>query len=251
MSVHKLRPYFKAHTIRVLTDQLLHNIFRNRDSSRRISKWAMKLSEYVVNFEKHNAIKSQVLADFVAEWTEPGSATEGAIPDEPWLVHCDGAWRAAGASATAILTSPSGIKLWYAPRLEFSSEADKCTNNIKEYEAILLGLHKLWAISVQRCSILRTDSKVVTGQIKKECIAREPTLEKYLSFVRRMEFFFRGFTVQYIYRNKNVEADELTKAAARNTPLPGDVFLQTMSNTSIKMIDPEPKVINIIHSEDW
>jgi ribonuclease HI len=95
---------------------------------------------------------------------------------------------AAGAGTAAILTSPSGIKLRYAARLQFSNEANKCTNNIAEYEAILLGLHKLWAIGVQRC-ILHTDSKVVAGQIEKECIAREPTLEKYLSLVRRMDFF--------------------------------------------------------------
>jgi hypothetical protein len=75
MSVRKLWHYFEAHTIRVLTDQPLHNIFRNRDSFERISKWAMELSEYVVDFEKRSAIKSQVLAEFMAEWTEPGSAT--------------------------------------------------------------------------------------------------------------------------------------------------------------------------------
>jgi hypothetical protein len=62
------------------------------DSSRRISKWEMELSEYVVDFEKRSAIKSQVMADFVAEWTEPGSATVGEAPEEPWLVHCDRAW---------------------------------------------------------------------------------------------------------------------------------------------------------------
>jgi hypothetical protein len=32
---------------------------------------------------------------------------------------------------------------------------------------------------------------VAAGQIEKECIARDPTLEKYLSLVRRMEFFSR------------------------------------------------------------
>jgi ribonuclease HI len=109
-------------------------------------------------------------------------------------------------------------------RLQFNKETDKCTNNITEYEAILLGLRKLRAIRVQRC-ILHTDSNVVARQIKKECIAREPTLEKYLALVRRMEFFFKGFTVEYIDRNKNSEADELMKAAARNNPLPADVFL--------------------------
>jgi hypothetical protein len=37
--------------------------------------------------------------------------------------------------------------------------------------------------------------------------------------------FFRSFTIQYIDRNKNAEADELMKAAVCNTPLPADVFL--------------------------
>jgi hypothetical protein len=91
----------------------------------------------------------------------------------------------------------------------------------------LLGLHKLRAIRVQRC-ILHTYSKVVAGRIEKECIAREPTLEKYLALVRRMEFFFKGFTIEYIDINKNSEADELTKAAAHNNPLPADVFSQTI-----------------------
>jgi hypothetical protein len=99
----------------------------------------MELSEHVVDFKKCSAIKSQILADFVTEWTEPGSAVEE-VPKSPWLVCCDGAWGPAGARAAAILTSPSGIKLHYAVRLQFNNEDDKCTNNIEEYEAILLGL---------------------------------------------------------------------------------------------------------------
>jgi ribonuclease HI len=98
--------------------------------------------------------------------------------------------------------------------MQFNNESDKCTNNIAEYEAILLGLRKLRTIRVQKC-ILLTDSKVVPGQIGKECISREPTLEKYLGLVRKMENYFRGFTVEYIER-KNCEADELAKAVACN-----------------------------------
>jgi hypothetical protein len=44
-----------------------------------------------VDFEKCSAIKSQILADFMAEWTEPSSEVEGAAPKSPWLVYCDGA----------------------------------------------------------------------------------------------------------------------------------------------------------------
>jgi ribonuclease HI len=140
----------------------------------------MELPKYVIDFEKRNAIKSQVLADFVAK---------GEVPEAPWVVYCDGAWGATGARAAAILISPSVIKLRYTARMQFNNEADKCINNIVEYEAILLGLRKLRAIGVQKC-ILRIDSKVVAGQIEKECITREPTLERYLGIVRRMENYF-------------------------------------------------------------
>jgi hypothetical protein len=63
--------------------------------------------------------------------------------------------------------------------------------------------------------------------------------------------YSQGFTVEYIDRNKNAEANEFTKAAARNTPLPVDVFLHTISDASIKTIEMEPKVINIIQDGDW
>jgi hypothetical protein len=190
MSARNLRHYFKAHTVTVLTNQPLNNIFGNRDSSGRISKLAMMLSEHTVDFEKCSSMKSQILADLVVEWMEPGCAIEAAVPESPWLVCCDRAWGAAGVGEAAILTSPSGIKVRDATRLQFNNKGDKCTNNIVEYEAILLGLQKLWAIGIQRC-ILCTDSKVVIGQIEKECIAREPTLKKYLALVKRMEFFSR------------------------------------------------------------
>jgi ribonuclease HI len=82
-----------------------------------------------------------------------------------------------------------------------------------EYEAILLGLRKLRAIRVQRC-VVRTDLKVVSIHIEKECITRELTLKKYLALMRRMENYFNGFTVEFIETNKNIEADEIAKAAA-------------------------------------
>jgi ribonuclease HI len=43
----------------------------------------MELSEHVVDFENRNAIKSQMLIYFMAEWMKPGFATEGAVPKLP------------------------------------------------------------------------------------------------------------------------------------------------------------------------
>jgi ribonuclease HI len=86
-----------------------------------------------------------------------------------------------------------------------------------------MGLHKLHAMGVQHC-ILKTDSKIIASQIEKECTTRDKTPERYLAVVRRMEIFFKGFTVEHIERAKNTEADELAKAAARKAALPSDVF---------------------------
>jgi hypothetical protein len=83
MSARKSHHYFRAHRIRVLTNQPLNDIFRNRDCLGRIRKWAMELSEHVIYFKKRSAIKSQVLDDFVADWTEPSSYTEGPVIDTP------------------------------------------------------------------------------------------------------------------------------------------------------------------------
>jgi hypothetical protein len=67
MNAQKLWHYFEAHAVKVLTNQPLGDIFGNRDSSGRISKWAMELSEHVIDFKKCSAIKPQVLANFIAE----------------------------------------------------------------------------------------------------------------------------------------------------------------------------------------
>jgi ribonuclease HI len=63
--------------------------------------------------------------------------------------------------------------------LQFKVEADKCNNNVVEYEVVQLSLCKLQGMGVQRY-ILKTDFKVIASQIEKECIARDKTLERYL-----------------------------------------------------------------------
>ena len=66
----KLRHYFESHKITVVTDFPLGDILHNRDATGRISKWAVELGALNIDFTQRKAIKSQALADFVAEWTE-------------------------------------------------------------------------------------------------------------------------------------------------------------------------------------
>ena len=65
----KLKYYFQAHEIIVPSSQLLGDILYNKEASRRIGKWATELSQFKLNYVSRTAIKSQALADFMADWT--------------------------------------------------------------------------------------------------------------------------------------------------------------------------------------
>jgi hypothetical protein len=146
MTTRKLRHYFEAHRVTVLTDQPLNDLFINKEGSSRIAKWATELSEYTIDFGKRSAIKSQVLADFIADWTSPSNITADEELVPIWEIRCDGAWGRKGAGIAAIITSPTGIKPRYAARLDYKDPSDRCTNNTTEYEALLLGLRKVRAL---------------------------------------------------------------------------------------------------------
>jgi hypothetical protein len=70
MTKRKLRHYFNAHPIIVVSKYPLREVIHNPEAEGRIAKWALELIGQNISYAPHNAIKSQVLADFIAEWTE-------------------------------------------------------------------------------------------------------------------------------------------------------------------------------------
>jgi hypothetical protein len=111
MASRKLRHYFEAFKVRVTSDRGLGELFRNMEASVRIAKWVAELFGYHITFEPRTAIKSQVLAEFIVDWTGPTRQQES--PEKVWIIHCNGAWCHAGAGAVAIMTSPTGVKYRY------------------------------------------------------------------------------------------------------------------------------------------
>ncbi|KAI5333308.1 hypothetical protein L3X38_023439 [Prunus dulcis] len=69
VSARKLRPYYQAHRVIVMTDFPLRSILHSPDASQRLMKWAIELSQYDLLCRSKTAIKAQALADFVAELT--------------------------------------------------------------------------------------------------------------------------------------------------------------------------------------
>jgi ribonuclease HI len=212
MASRKLRHYFQAYHIILPSSQPLKDIMRNREATGRVGKWAAELNEFTIDYVHRSSIQSQALADFIADWTL-GAHEEGTGKDtEAWTVFYDGSWGTFGAGAAAVLVAPSKVKTCFAVKLDFS-----CTNNIAEYEELLLGLRKLRAMGIRR-AILKTDSQVIAGHVDKSSKARDPKLEKYLDAVRRLEASFEGFSVKNIPRGENEHADLLAKSAAQGSP---------------------------------
>jgi hypothetical protein len=107
--------------------------------------------------------------------------------------------------------------------------------------------------------IIKTDSKVVAGQIEKDYSAKDHALLQYLTVVRSLEKQFKGFTLQHVDRARNEEADALAKAAARGEALPSDVFYHIIGTPVV--CSPEGlqittnveghRIVNLIMAEDW
>jgi hypothetical protein len=56
--------------VTVVTSFPLGEVVQNRDAMGRIAKWALELMGEGIRYAARNAIKSQVLADFIVKWTE-------------------------------------------------------------------------------------------------------------------------------------------------------------------------------------
>uniref|UniRef100_A0A2N9IA87 Integrase catalytic domain-containing protein n=1 Tax=Fagus sylvatica TaxID=28930 RepID=A0A2N9IA87_FAGSY len=97
----KLRPYFQAHSIIVMTDYPIRKAMNKPDAAGRLVQWKMR------NQEKAEA----------------------------WTVNIDGSSTKEMSGAGVILVSPEGDKFEYALQLRFHA-----TNNEAEYEALLAGL---------------------------------------------------------------------------------------------------------------
>jgi phage terminase large subunit-like protein len=80
------------------------------------------------------AIKSQIVADFVAEWTDT-LLPPLQIQAECWTLYFDGSVMKTGTGAGLLFISPLGEHMRYAVRLHFPA-----SNKIAEYEALLCGL---------------------------------------------------------------------------------------------------------------
>ncbi|RVX23028.1 Retrovirus-related Pol polyprotein from transposon 297 [Vitis vinifera] len=173
-AAQKLRPYFQAHPITVLTNQPLRNVLHKPDITGRMLRWVIELSEYGIDYQPRLSLKGQVMADFIAELPEARALDKESTPDDWWSLHVDGASRLSGSGVELLLKAPTGERLEQSIRLDFPT-----SNNKTEYEAILSGLSLATTLNASKVKI-HSDSQLVVGQILKEYEANDERMAKYL-----------------------------------------------------------------------
>jgi ribonuclease HI len=195
----------------------------------------VELMGETLSFVPRKAIKSQVLADFLAEWVDTQLPT-ALIQPELWTMYFNGSLMKTGAGVGLLFISPLGKHLRYVLRLHFPA-----SNNVVEYEALVNGLRIAIELGVWRVNA-RGDSQLVIDQVMKNSHCRDSKMEAYCDEVRCLEDKFYGLELNHIARRYNKTMDELAKIASGRTTVPPDVFSRDIHQPSIKIDDtPEPE----------
>ncbi|KAM1832337.1 hypothetical protein ACFX13_022299 [Malus domestica] len=221
MSARKLRPYFQAHSIIVLTNHHLRQILQSPDTSGRMIKWAITLGEFDISYQPKPAEKGQAVANFIADFTyhvdivstpkEVVSLPSEAYKREPtapaWSLYVDGSSNQQGCGAGLVLTTPDKVAMEYALRFKF-----KVSNNEAEYEALLAGLRLAKHLRVKQIDIF-SNSQLVVNQVTNNFDAKDNSMTAYLAQTQLLLKHFH-YQITQIPRAANSHANALSRLAS-------------------------------------
>ncbi|XP_030942028.1 uncharacterized protein LOC115967081 [Quercus lobata] len=238
---HKLRQYFQANPILVMTNQPIKKSMNKPEAAGRMVQWAIELSQFDIEYHPRMAIKAQALADFIAEFTLPD---EDRITNEVdrWTIQTDGSSAQRKGEVGVVIITPDGEVLKYGVQLKFPT-----TNNEAEYEGILTGLRLGKALGAKNL-LIQNDSKLVIGQIRREYEAKEERMQKYLRLMKHLTQEFDTVEFVQIPRSQNMEADEVSKiASSRKEESSMDLTMEVQKHPSIE----EVSIFTIQSANSW
>src|SRR5204863_4744444 len=172
----------------------------------------MLLSQYDIHFLPQKATKGQAIADLLAENPRSNSAILfEELPHEiaevhsaqanpsVWQMYFDGASRTIPrvglvAGVGIILISPQTHVI---PRA--FSLTEPCTNNVAEYNTLLIGLQLVHQLGVKNLQAYG-DSELVINQLRGEYEVRSDDLIPYFNSTLQMAEQFKGFYIGHVPR---------------------------------------------------
>ncbi|XP_072146582.1 uncharacterized protein [Setaria viridis] len=202
------------------------------DVNSQVVKWSAELSEFDLDFCPRQGIKSQILADFMAEWIEILKPSSLERP-EHWTMYFDGALNLEGASTGVLFICPKGEQLRYILQIHY-----KATNNGTEYEALIHDLRIDVSLGIKHI-LAYGDSKVVIEQVNKNWDCIKETMDAYYGEIQKLDAYFDGLEFHHVPREHNVIADILSKLGSKHAQVPVGVFIQDLWKPSIKILDPD------------
>ncbi|GJX81821.1 reverse transcriptase domain-containing protein [Tanacetum coccineum] len=105
----RLKGYFQAHPIIVITDQPIQQILSRPEVAGRLQKWSIKLGEYAIHYRPKVSVKGQILVDFIVKIPEDDSldtpVEEKEELPEPWILFTDGSSCTDDSGARLLLTN--------------------------------------------------------------------------------------------------------------------------------------------------
>uniref|UniRef100_A0A1S4CBB8 RNase H type-1 domain-containing protein n=1 Tax=Nicotiana tabacum TaxID=4097 RepID=A0A1S4CBB8_TOBAC len=180
----------------------------------RLTKWAIELSEHDITYKQRIVKKSQVLADFVADFSveimpevEQEALCTSSERSDLWVLCTDGASNASGSGLGLVLEVPTGEVIHQSVR------CPKMTNNEAEYEAVIAGLKLALKYGARRV-ILRCDSQLFVNQVTGTFQIKDQRLQKYQTKIHKLLPEFDECRFNQIPRAQNIEADGIAKLAA-------------------------------------
>ena len=160
-----------------------------------------------ITYASRTAIKSQVLADFITEWTEV-QMPPTVIDQEYWTMYFDGSLMKKGGGVGLVFVSPLGVRMKYMVCIHFPA-----SNNVAEYEALINDLRITVELGIRWLDVWG-DSQLVVGQVMKESSYHDTKMAAYYREVRQLEDKFDGLELNHIPRRLNEAADTLEKMAS-------------------------------------
>ena len=236
-AAQKLKPYFQAHTIIVLTDKPLRRVMNGPEAVGRMALWAVELSEFDIQYRPRTAIKGQVVADFIVKFILKDDQKAKKIPQ--WNVYTNESSNRQARRASIVLFFPKQDKIECMVRLEFNT-----TNNEATYEALIARLD-LARVAGAENMIIHYDSQVATNQVNGNYKCKSERKRRYLDEVKGR---IRSLQIKFVQipREENECANRLAKAAlAERMLVPNQVlsFIQTSplidSGTNVQKVNSE------------
>ena len=125
------------------------------------------------------------------------------------IIHADGASRGnPGPAAIGATIKDEQGKLIAC----ISQGIGRTTNNQAEYRAVIAALEKAIRLGAEEVDI-NLDSQLVVKQISGEYRVKKPALKPLYQQVKQRQSLLQGFSIAYIPRRQNTEADRLASRA--------------------------------------